>query len=83
MKAKGGVPLSGAELLAIVQEDIDPVVQTLVDTASTIVISKSPIATQPVVKATITKVKPTQTWPSPRPNPHFSGSIGNTARRKL
>ena len=59
MKAKGGVPLSGAELLAIVQEDIDPVVQTLVDTASTIVISKSPIATQPVVKATITKVKPT------------------------
>ena len=58
MKAKGGVPLSGAELLAIVQEDINPVVQTLVDTASTVIISKSPIATQPVVKATITKVKP-------------------------
>ena len=45
--------------MAIVQEDVDPVVQTIIDTASTIIISKSPIAAQAIVKATITAVKPT------------------------
>ena len=57
-KANGGKPLSVDQVLAIIQDDLDPITDTVVDTASKAVISASPLPSQPVVKKTLDKFHP-------------------------
>ena len=57
-KANGGKPLSVEQVLDIVQDDLDPIVDTVVDTASKAVVTASPLPSQPVVRKTLDKLHP-------------------------